>query len=237
MLIFSTNFTIITLALCLFTCEAQSEEEEFEGNNTKLEQRNNFTWGGRHTRSLNGLYTALGILDLVGGGLRLGAEIVNLVGAIGSVLQLLSPQQQLAASMQEQLLQQQQQLQEMQEMQAQNMQDQQEMQSQACTAKFSYYASNGYPVYECDCPSGTSYQYLRCVNPDESVNPDVMSDVQNTPDMQQQNVQDQVVQEQPCTATFSYHASDGRPVYHCDCPGYGISYQYNRCISPKYARD
>ncbi|VDK47720.1 unnamed protein product [Cylicostephanus goldi] len=137
---------------------------------------------------------------------------------------MLSPQQQLGGSAD---------MQYPQDMQLQNLQDMQNtqfpqnMQSQPCTATFSYYASNGNPVYLCECPGGTSYQYLRCVNPNESGTPDV----QNSNDMQQQNVQE--VQEQPCTATFSYYASDRRPVYQCDCPGYGISYQYSRCVSPR----
>ncbi|CAJ0601097.1 unnamed protein product [Cylicocyclus nassatus] len=32
-----------------------------------------------------------------------------------------------------------------------------------CVATFAYRAANGTPVYKCECPGGTSYQYNRCV--------------------------------------------------------------------------
>ncbi|VDK71323.1 unnamed protein product [Cylicostephanus goldi] len=103
-------------------------------------------------------------MDMIGSGLRLGTEATNLGGTIlsygmpqGQFGAL--PQAQYGAPMQGQFGAQ---AQYPSDIELQTLQD---TQTQACNTQFSYYASNGSPVYLCDCPGGISYQYLRCVNP------------------------------------------------------------------------
>ncbi|CAJ0601053.1 unnamed protein product [Cylicocyclus nassatus] len=119
--------------------------------------------GGRdNSGGLNGLYRATGIMDVISSGLRLGTEATNLGG---SILSYGMPQGQFGALPQAQFGAPQQfgaQAQYSSDMELQTLQD---TQPQACSTEFSYYASNGSPVYLCDCPNGISYQYLRCVNP------------------------------------------------------------------------
>ncbi|CAJ0601054.1 unnamed protein product [Cylicocyclus nassatus] len=210
--LFWRSFVLLTLLQSLNLCEDRS-------NNTDSEKDPR---GGRHSRSLGGLYTALGVIDLVSSILGLSSSAAYLGGTAIEMSQLLAQQQQ-AANLDAQLAQQ-----EMGNVQdVPDMGNIQNMPAQSCSATFAYRASDGNPVYLCDCPSGSSYQYLRCVDPD--------ANAQLSQDTQQQNAQN--MQTQDCTATLAYRSSNGTPVYFCDCPGYGTSYQYNRCISPKFARN